>query len=57
MGKQSEKEWIYVQLNHFALYLKLTQHYKPPVLQYKIKLNLKRDKGHFIKRLWNINLP
>ena len=57
MGKQSEKEWIYVQLNHFALYLKLTQHYKPPVLQYKIKFNLKRDKGHFIKRLWNINLP
>ena len=27
MGKESEKEWIYVyvQLNHFAIYLKLTQ--------------------------------
>ena len=57
MGKQSEKEWIYVQLNHFAVYLKLTQHCKSPILQYKIKLNFKRDKGHFIKRLWNINLP
>ena len=30
MGNESEKEWIhiYVQLNHFAVYLILTQHCK-----------------------------
>ena len=30
MGKESEKEWIYVyvQLNHLAVHLKLTQHCK-----------------------------
>ena len=28
MGKESEREWmyVYVQLNHFAVNLKLTQH-------------------------------
>ena len=38
-GKESEKEWIYVyvQLNHFAVHLKLTQHCKSTILQYKIK--------------------
>ena len=35
VGKESEKEWIhiYVQLNHFAVYLKLTQYYKSTILQ------------------------
>ena len=29
MGKEFEKEWlyVYVQLNHFAVHLKLTQHF------------------------------
>ena len=42
MGKESEKEWIYayVQLNHFSIHLKLTQHCKSTVLQYKIKIKL-----------------
>ena len=40
MGKESEKEWIYVyvQLNHFAAHLKLTQHCKSTIFQYKIKI-------------------
>ena len=39
MGKEFGKEWIYVYgwLNHFALHLKLTQHYKSTVLQCKMK--------------------
>ena len=38
-----EKEWIYVYvyLNHFAVYLKLTQHCKSTILQYKLKIKLK----------------
>ena len=38
-GKESEKGWIYVyaQLNHFAVHLKLTQHCKSTIFQYKIK--------------------
>ena len=33
-GKESEKEWIYVygQLNHFAVHLKLIQHSKPTLI-------------------------
>ena len=44
MGKESEEEWIhvYVQLNHLAVYLKLTQHCKSTILQYKIKIMLKK---------------
>ena len=40
MGKESEKEWmyVYVQLNYFAVHLKLTQHCKSTILQYKIKI-------------------
>ena len=36
MAKESEKEQIYVYayLNHFAIYLKLTQHSKSTILQY-----------------------
>ena len=35
MGKEAKKEWIYayVQLIHFAVYLKLTQHCKSTLLQ------------------------
>ena len=33
MGEESEKEWIYVQLNHDAVYLKLRQHCKPTILK------------------------
>ena len=38
-GKESEKEqiYVYVKLNHFAVHLKLTQHCKSTILQYKIK--------------------
>ena len=44
MGKESEKEWIYayVQLNHLAVHLKLTQHCKSTILQYKIKIKFKK---------------
>ena len=37
MGQESEKEWInvYVELNHFAIHLKLTQYCKSTILQYK----------------------
>ena len=45
MGKESKKEWIYVNLNHFAVYLKLTQYYKSTTLQYKIKIKLKRNEA------------
>ena len=40
MGKESEKEWIYVYvyLNHFAVQLKLTQHCKSTILQHEIKI-------------------
>ena len=40
MGKESEKEWIHVDvyLNHFAIHLKLTQHCKSTRIQYKIKI-------------------
>ena len=46
MGKESEKEWIsvYVYLNHFAIHLKLTQHCKSAILQYKIKVKFKKEK-------------
>ena len=44
MGKESEKElrYVCVKLNHFAVYLKLTQHCKSTILQFKIK---KKKKG------------
>ena len=47
MGKESEKEWIYiyVYLNHFAVHLKLTQHGKSVIPQYKIKIKKKRMRG------------
>ena len=32
-GKESEKEYIYVYLNHFAVHLNLTQHCKSTLLQ------------------------
>ena len=45
MGKEPEKEWtyVYVYLNHFAVYLKLTQHCKSTTLQYKIKIKGKKN--------------
>ena len=53
MGKESEKEWIYVyvQLNHFAIHVKLTQHCKSTILQYKIKIKLKKIKISLIYTL------
>ena len=36
MGKEPGKEQIYVWLNHSAVYLKLTQHCKSTIYQYKI---------------------
>ena len=43
MGKEPEKEWIYVDvyLNHFAAHLKLIQHCKSTIFQYKIKIKTK----------------
>ena len=42
MGKESEKEWIYVYVSliHFIVHLKLTQqtNTKSSVLQYKIEI-------------------
>ena len=42
MGRESEKEQIcvYVQLNHFAIPLKLIQRGKSTIPQYKIKKKL-----------------
>ena len=44
MGKESEIEWIYAYTswNHFAVHLKLTQHYKPTKRQYKIKIKKRK---------------
>ena len=37
-GKESEKEYIYMKLNHYAAYLKLTRrYYKSTILQLKQK--------------------
>ena len=44
MVKESEKEWIYVQLIHFAVHLKLTQECKSTIFQYEIKIKLKKIK-------------
>ena len=43
----SEKEWICVsvQLNHFAVHLKLTLQYKSTMLQYEEKIELKKNKN------------
>ena len=40
MGKESKKELIYshIKLNHFAINLKLIQHYKSTKLQYKVNI-------------------
>ena len=35
-GKESEKEYIYIYLNPFAVYQKLKQHYKPSISQFLI---------------------
>ena len=45
MGKESKEEWIYVyvKLIHFAVHLKLTQHCKSTILQYKIKIKKKNN--------------
>ena len=37
MRKESEKEWIYVWINHFAVHMKLIQHCKLIICQYKIQ--------------------
>ena len=48
MGKESEKElrYICVKLNHFAAYLKLTQHCKSTILQFKKKRNQLESKSN-----------
>ena len=38
MRKESEKEYIYVQLNHYAVHQNLTQHCKLTILQFKKKV-------------------
>ena len=57
MGKESEKKNGYVcvcvcvcvcvYLNHFAVHLKLKQHCKSTILQYKIKLKKKKSQKHY----------
>ena len=44
MGEESEKEeiYVYVWLNHFAVHLKLAQHCKSTILQYKIKIKQRK---------------
>ena len=37
-GKESEKEWMYVSLKHFAVHLKIIQHCKSTIFQCKIKI-------------------
>ena len=32
---EKEQTYVYVELNHFAIHVKLTQHCKSPILQYK----------------------
>ena len=46
MGKESEKEWIYIyiQLNHFAVHLKLLQHCKSTVTPINLKNTMVKDK-------------
>ena len=41
LGKESEKGWIYVYMNHFAVHLKLTQHYNHLYSNMKIKTAIK----------------
>ena len=36
-GKESEKEYIYIWLNHFVVHLKLTQHCKSTIVQLREK--------------------
>ena len=44
MGKESEKEWIYVyvKLNHFAVHLKLAQRCKSTIPPNKIQIKFKK---------------
>ena len=44
MGKESEKEWIYVyvKLSHFVVHLKLAQYCKSTICQNKIKTKFKK---------------
>ena len=36
-GKESEKEYAYIYLNHFTVHLKLTQYCKSTIVQLKKK--------------------
>ena len=42
-------------MNHFAVYLKLTQHCKSTVLQYKIKIKKNGVKGDQEKKISTVN--
>ena len=42
LGKEFEKEWRYIYINCFAVYLKLTLH-KSTMLQHKIKIKLQKS--------------
>ena len=44
MGKESEKDWVYVYEypNYFAIHLKLTPQCKSNIPQYKIKIKLEK---------------
>ena len=48
MGKESEKEWIYVYIkrNLFVVHLKLTQHCESTIPQYKIKIKFQKKKSY-----------
>ena len=40
-GKEYEKEYIYIYLNHFAIYQKVAQHYKSVIFQLKRTTQIK----------------
>ena len=52
MGKQSEKEWvyIYIKLNHCAAHLKRT-HCKSTLSPYKVKINLQNKDAHMANKI------
>ena len=40
------KKYIYISLNHFAVHLKLTQHCKSTILQFKKKKRAPNSQKH-----------
>ena len=47
---------VYIYMNHFAVHWKLTQYCKSALLQYKIKIKLKKGRGIKLQRLVGASL-